>query len=262
MPHKNPTDLLHSASSIPHSAAPYTALAAGYDAVMAHVDYDGWVRYVHGLLQRHHPEAHALLELGCGTGSLAVRLQPLGAYDYLATDRSAAMLDVARRKAARAGVPLRFGELDFTDFAVEEPVDVVLLLYDGLNYLLEPEPIRALLRCAYAALRPGGIFLFDQSTPSNSLNNTPYFQDEGGDRRFRYVRRSAYDAVTGLHTTTLDVTTKGRTYHERHLQRAYTLDALRALIAETDFAEIAAYDDFADAPADDATERIHWVVRR
>ena len=80
-------------------AAPYTLLAEGYDAVMAYVDYAAWAEYVHFLLERHHPRTRDVLELGCGTGSLALALQPLGGYRYRATDASEAMLAVARRKA-------------------------------------------------------------------------------------------------------------------------------------------------------------------
>ncbi|HYG69925.1 MAG TPA: class I SAM-dependent methyltransferase, partial [Anaeromyxobacteraceae bacterium] len=83
---------------VARSADPYSVLAEGYDAVMAHVDYEAWAEYVHFLLVRHHLEAQDVLELGCGTGSLALVLQPLGPYAYRATDASEAMLTVARRK--------------------------------------------------------------------------------------------------------------------------------------------------------------------
>nr|WP_243664192.1 class I SAM-dependent methyltransferase [Rhodothermus marinus] len=70
---------------------------------------------------------------------MALALQPLGPYRYRASDRSAAMLAVAREKAARAGSSVVFEQADFTDYRVAEPVDVALLLFDGLNYLLKPE---------------------------------------------------------------------------------------------------------------------------
>lgn len=243
-------------------SAPYTALAAGYDVVMAHVEYDVWAEYIYGLLRKHHPDVRRLLELGCGTGSFGLELQPLGPFAYVGTDRSEPMLRVAREKAALYGTPAQFEMADFTNYRVDEPVDAVVLLYDGLNYLLEPDPIRDLLRCTYAALRPGGVFLLDQSTPANSVNNEPYFHDEGEEDLFSYVRRSAYDRETKLHTTTLELTIGDERYLERHVQRAYTLAEIRPLIEETAFELVTVYDGFSTAPATEASERVHWVLRR
>ncbi len=242
--------------------APYSALAAGYDVVMAHVDYARWAAYVHERLQAHHPDPRSILELGCGTGSLALALQPRGLYRYRATDGSSEMIRIARRKAELADLPVRFDVADFTDFRVDEPVEAVVLLYDGLNYLLETDRVKALLRCAYAALKPGGLFLLDQSTPANSINNADYFEDQGRAPHFTFLRRSQYDEASHLHTTTFDLSVGGEHFHEQHVQRAYDIGEIRALVQATSFDEVAAYDDFSTAPATEASERIHWVLRR
>lgn len=241
---------------------PYSLLARGYDRVMAYVDYSAWACYVHRLIQRFLPGASSLLELGCGTGSLALALQPMGPYRYHATDRSAAMLAVAREKAACSNSPVVFSEADFTNYRVAEPVDVVLLLFDGLNYVLEPEGICALLRSTHAALRPGGLFIFDQSTPANSLGREADFEDAGETEAFRYVRRSRYDPVRRLHTTLFELEIGGQRYRERHVQRAYTQREIEALLKTQAFQIEAAYDNFSYRPATETSERIHWVVRR
>ena len=241
---------------------PYSALAAGYDVVMAHVDYEGWAAYAHRLLRRHHPGFASVIELACGTGSFAIALQQRGPYRYLATDRSPEMLDVAQSKAECADVEIDFAQADFTQFRTQEPFDVVILLYDSINYLLEEADVRQTLEQAYAALRPGGVLLFDQSTPSNSINNEAYFEDEGGDGAFTYIRQSRYDRATRLHITQLALDVGGQRFREEHVQRAYSLEAMRALLAQTSFAEEAAYDGMTTARATRATERIHWVARR
>jgi len=246
----------------PKLTVPYTALAVGYDLVMAHVDYDYWAAYAHGLLQAHHPALESILELGCGTGSLALALQLRGPYRYTATDGSAEMIRVARHKAEEHHADIRFNVVNFADFQVEEPFDAVVLLYDGLNYLLEPDGIQGLLHSAYAALRPGGVFLFDQSTPANSINNADFFEDEGRVRNFAYVRHSRYEASSHLHTTTFRLIVDGQELCEEHVQRAYTLDAVRTLVQATRFDEVAAYDDFTTDAATEDSERIHWVLRR
>lgn len=249
-------------------AAPYSALAEGYDFVMRHVDYEGWAAHAHGLLQRHRPGARRLLELGCGTGALALCLQPLGPYRYTATDASAAMIRRARAKAqAAAEADVAFAVADFTslrliDVGAEAPFDAAVLLYDGLNYLLEEEAVAALFAGVARALRPGGVFLFDQSTPANSLGNADHFGDEGERDGFAFVRRSRYDAEARLHTTTFEVTRAGATTRERHVQRAYAPREIRALLDASPLEAVAAYDGFSKGPALEGSERVHWIARR
>lgn len=241
---------------------PYTALAAIYDVVMAYVEYDFWATYIEDLLQQHHPEAETVLELGCGTGTFALELVRLHPYRYLATDAVPGMIQVAQAKAAMEAAPVQFAVADFTNFRVDQPVDVVLLLYDGLNYLMEPEALRSLFQCVHQALKPGGVFIFDQSTPVNSINNTAYFEDRGRGDGFAYVRHSAYDPTTQVHTTTFDITVEGVAFHETHRQRAYTLADIRAFQDAGPFEEVAACDGFSCDPATAASERVHWVWRR
>lgn len=245
----------------PRPVPPYTILAAGYDFVMSHVDYTYWAEYVHTLLQRHLPRSHTILELGCGTGSLALALQPLGAYRYLATDISAEMINVGRHKAEEEHVDVRFERADFTDFDVDTPVDVILLLYDGLNYLLDKEPIRRLMHNAFAALADDGIFIVDQSTPSNSIRNEAFFEHSDRLGIFSYHRRSQYDAKTRLHTTTLDIRVEAQEFREEHVQRAYSMREIEALAVEAGFQIEAAYDGFSTAPGSEDSERIHWILK-
>ncbi|MDX1421123.1 MAG: class I SAM-dependent methyltransferase [Rubricoccaceae bacterium] len=247
-------------------AAPYSRLAEGYDAVMSYVDYAAWAEYVQFLLERHHPAARDVLELGCGTGTLALALQPLGSaggYRYRATDASEAMLAVARRKAEAAGVPIRFAPADFRDLPPGPPADAVLLLYDGFNYLLDPRDVARLFRSALRALRPGGVFVVDQSTPVNSLNHPDGFDDAGATGAFTYRRTSRYDPETRRHTTRFRLETAGGDVHEEtHVQRAYTRAEVEPLARAAGFAVEAAYDGFSDDPAGDTAERIHWVLRK
>jgi SAM-dependent methyltransferase len=195
-------------------ADPYSALAAGYDFVMAHVDYDAWAAYLFDLLRRHGDEVKTVVELGGGTGSLARRLQPLGEYQYVLTDGSVAMLERAREKLRGDDSPIQCVQADFTavsidDVPLEAPADAVLLVYDGLNYLLEETQVEALFRCVHRLLRPGGIAIIDQSTPANSREHHDRFVDEGTTDGFSYVRENRYDPETRRHETIFELTVDG-----------------------------------------------------
>ena len=248
-------------------SAPYTDLAAGYDAVMAHVDYPMWAGYVRGLLRRHAPEARSVTELGCGTGALALALQPMGpapgGFDYRGFDGSAAMVAVARAAAERAGRPVAFGVADFREPVPAPPADAVVLVYDGLNYLLSEADVAGLLAHVAGALVPGGVAVVDQSTPANSINHADGFDDAGETEAFRYLRASRYDETSGLHTTTFTLTRPdGSRTTETHVQRAYAVETVRRLVEASPLEEVAAYDGFSTEPADGDTERVHWVLRR
>ncbi len=247
-------------------AEPYSVLAAGYDLVMDHVDYDQWAAFLFELLRRHGSDVDTVVELGGGTGSLARRLQPLGNYRYLLTDGSAAMLARAHKKLG-ADSPIRCEQADFTsvtlaDLDLAAPADAVILVYDGLNYLLDESEVSALFRCVHDLLRPGGIAVVDQSTPANSRERGDGFVDEGARGDFSYVRESTYDPDTRRHETIFSLTVDGRQRTERHVQRAYAIDEIRTLLDRSPLAVEAAYDEFTTDPAHESSYRVHWVLRR
>lgn len=246
---------------------PYSALAAGYDFVMDHVDYDAWAAYLFDLLRRHGKDVDTVVELGGGTGSLARRLQPLGEYDYVLTDGSPAMLERARQKLRRGGSPIRCVQADFTtvsldDLPLDAPADAVILVYDGLNYLLDEADVEALFRCVHRLLRPGGIAIIDQSTPANSQEHHDQFVDEGSTDGFSYVRENRYDPETRRHETIFELTVDGHRRTERHVQRVYTRHEVRRLLDASPLVVDAAYDEFTTEPAHDESYRVHWVVHR
>ncbi len=248
-------------------AEPYSALATGYDFVMAHVDYDAWAAYLFELLRRHGDDVNTVVELGGGTGSMARRLQPLGEYRYVLTDGSPAMLERAREKLRTDDSPIQCVPADFTavslgDLPLAGPADAVILVYDGLNYLLEDAEVRALFRCVHHLLRPGGIAVIDQSTPANSREHRDQFVDEGATEGFSYVRKNRYDPETRRHETIFELTVDGRHRTERHVQRVYSRPEVRRLIEASPLVADAAYDEFTTEPAHDESYRVHWVVHR
>lgn len=252
--------------------APYDTLAHVYDAVMDHVDYDRWARYVHHLLTVHgEDDVRRLLELGGGTGSLAVRLQPMGpppdGYDYVLTDGSDAMLAAARRKIDAVSASVRCGRVDFTGVTLDAagldaPVDAVVCVYDGLNYLDDASDVATLLDGIHRVLRPGGVAVVDQSTPRNSEDRAERFDDEGVVDGASYVRESRYDPDTRRHVTTFELVVDGERWCERHVQRAYAKLEMEALLQASSLVVETAYDGFTMDAADASSRRIHWVLRR
>ena len=98
----------------------------------------------------------SVLELGCGTGTTALRLAD-GVRSYLATDISRGMIAIAEEKLAVDSIPA----LSFCTATAEELVheesrfDAVL----GFNYLHLVRDVPGTLRSIHVLLKPGGLFI-------------------------------------------------------------------------------------------------------
>ena len=247
---------------------PYSSLAAVYDVVMAHVDYEAWADYLIHLVDMHHDSGAnadlSVLELGAGTGLLTEELLAQAGWDMTVTDGSQDMLDAAcaRLDADASGIATQL--LDFSGpwHCPDSRFDLVFLLYDGFNYLLDEPGVDALFKGVTAHLEEGGLFLFDQSTPHNSINNEAFFEDEGQEGQLRYRRTSEFDLEMGIHTTRFDIESPAGQFHEEHRQRAWTRMQVLALLEAHGLEVVASYDGFSLDPSHDESERIHWVVRR
>jgi SAM-dependent methyltransferase len=96
-----------------------------------------------------------VLEIGCGTGSTALRLAPFTG-QLVATDVSAAMITIAREKLAAAPQPnLAFELADADAPAGHGHYDVVL----AFNLLHLVADLDSALASAAAALAPGGLLV-------------------------------------------------------------------------------------------------------
>ncbi len=104
-----------------------------------------------------------VLELGCGTGTTALKLAGYAAH-ITASDFSSAMLDEGRRKAAAQGVQNVSFELAGANAPPEGPFDVVM----AFNLLHLVEDLDDALGVIRDSLKPGGLFISKTfCTPEN-----------------------------------------------------------------------------------------------
>ena len=113
-----------------------------------------------------------ILELACGTGRLTVPLADAG-FEIVGLDRSAAMLDIARAKAAGLGDGardrIRFVEADMTQFDLPERFSLAFVVARGFMLLLDVDAQLAALAVARRHLRPGGRLVIDLFDPRLDL---------------------------------------------------------------------------------------------
>ena len=149
--------------------AGFHALTPLYDPLVALTTRD---RTVKGrLVERAEVgSGHRVLDLGCGTGTLALRVKlACPGAEVVGLDADDRMLGTARRKAGRAGAAVEFvrghaQRLPFPDGAFDRVVSSLFFHH------LPPEAKAAALREAHRVLAPGGELHFaDWGRPAGPL---------------------------------------------------------------------------------------------
>lgn len=249
----------------------YSMLARIYDSLMDDVDYESWADFLDEIIQTHHPAPHSILELACGTGTIALSLDELMCYNILATDISEEMIRIARQKAERRSTTsVSFQAMNFLDIDLDGTFDVVISTFDSINYLHDPDEILQLFEQVKKVLGPESLFVFDFTTPKNSIKAIQYLNNEEGytDDNYRFFRKSRYDADEQVHYNTFDIEklaadqeTVLKKYHEVHEQKIYSLQEMLDIIGKTDYTLLAQYDGFDMVDADESSLRITMVLR-
>ncbi|WP_422372262.1 class I SAM-dependent methyltransferase [Hoeflea sp.] len=107
-------------------------------------------------------DANSVLDLGCGTGELAVTLAK--GRRVTGVEPAAAMLDHARRRQGSKDV--RWVEADARTVRLHETFDLVVMTGHAFQCLLTGHDQRALCATIAAHLAPGGTFIFDSRNPA------------------------------------------------------------------------------------------------
>lgn len=130
--------------------------------------YDDWYRDVSdieatvALVRELAPDGGSVLELGVGTGRLAVPLATAG-LTVAGVDASTGMLD--RLRANDPGGTVRAILGDMVDDLPEDRFDVVLVAYNTLFNLLSAERQAACFSAVARRLAPGGSFVVEAFVP-------------------------------------------------------------------------------------------------
>ncbi len=108
---------------------------------------------------------HTLIDVCCGTGQLA-RIALERGYRVTGIDLSEAMLKYARDNNVDYIVSNQasFMQADASNFHVERQAGLVISTFDALNHLESFTALQSCFACVFAALKPGGTFVFDLNT--------------------------------------------------------------------------------------------------
>ena len=206
-----------------------------------------------GLLEL--PDAAELLDAPCGHGRISNRLAARG-LRVTGLDRSRRFLELARERAAAAGMEVEYVEGDLRELPFEARFDAVLNWFSSFGYF-DDDGNRRVLECFRRALKPGGRLLLEQASRELLVRNQPPFggplilMGERGDDLL--IDKVSFDPLAGRSHTERIVVRDGQVRRtEFSLSQPTRVTACR-LDAGGGFDEVEAFDESGGAFA--ATSR-------
>jgi SAM-dependent methyltransferase len=107
----------------------------------------------------------SLVDLACGPGYHARAFAKRGGTAY-GLDLRAEMTAFADEQARAEGVEVNWLAADMRHFRLEEPVDLIINMFDGIDCLNSNEDLLAHFNAVAHNLTPGGLYLLDVTHPA------------------------------------------------------------------------------------------------
>lgn len=242
---------------------PYSEFASVYDVMQYDVDYDFWHEQILKHIVTSRPETKKILELACGTGTMAISLSKAG-FITEGLDFSEDMLTIATNKAGLEKQRIRFYNQNMIDFETRKQYDVILCLCDGMNYLNTEEQFLSTVSQVKKHLLPGGLFIFDLSSIyklSQVIGNSTFAETF---EHSAYIWENEYDEISNqlnfLLTLFVDDGTSYKRLEEYHQQRAYRVEeVLRMIKSNFDVLDMVDGDSF--KALEEFSQRICFVLK-
>ena len=219
----------------------YDALAPWYDGLTGDVPYAALADYYESILQREGQARLTLLDLCCGTGTVALLLAARG-HELIGVDRSPEMLAVAAEKAAAAeGIaPPLFLCQEADELDLYGTVQGAFCCLDGMNYL-PPGSLPELFRRLHLFIEPGGRFAFDFHAPERlRALDGEVFVDETEETLCLW--RADFDEEENALVYGMDIFSREgalwRRREEEHVEYAHAPETLIALLAAAGFCKV------------------------
>ncbi len=241
--------------------AQYQDFAYVYDKLMhKDINYSTWCDYIENLFDMHGVSPDTLCELACGTGNMTEQLEKRG-YSITASDISRDMLSVASEKLTTTELICS----DMSRLNTGRKYDAFLCMIDGLNYVITPKAVLDTFKNVRGNLNDGGVFVFDISSQyklRNILGNETYIYSEydifySWQNRF-IDKYNLSDMLLNFFVRRGDMYER---FEERHLQRGWTEQELRAMLKKAGFADIFVYTELTFNTPNVDSERLVFVCK-
>lgn len=173
----------------------YDNLAPQYDKLFS--DWESAVceeaKILDRVFQKHGFQKSAqILDCACGIGTQAIGLAKLR-YCVTASDISVGAISEGRKRAADAGVEIRFLPADFRSLSdvFAEKYDIVIAMDNALPHMLSSEDLRSAVKSITGQLKEDGMFVgsirdYDMLLKEKPSYAPPYIYHTGEGRRVSF----------------------------------------------------------------------------
>lgn len=243
----------------------YHQFAYIYDALMTEdIPYDA---YIHLIEEAIGPVAgQQILDVGCGTGILSLKLAQLGA-QVIGVDLSGSMLQIAKERAEAFQQDIRFIEQPMEQLNGVSNADFAVISIDSLNYVMNEFDVNQTFIHLYNALRPGGKLLFDVHSTFKTdviFMESPFVYD---DEDIAYIwHTDEGDTPHTVHShLSFFVKNEDDTYdrfEEEHVQRTFPISTYVQMLEKAGFQIERIFADWEDQAPEEESERIFFQVVR
>ena len=243
----------------------YDIFSGFYDRLTDNVEYEKRADYFCRLLSMCDIKSGILLDLGCGTGSMSVKMAEKG-FDVIGVDTSIGMLGVAQQKMYESGERILFLNQAMQDIDLYGTVDCAICVLDGINHLNNSDEVRQTFEKVSLFMNKGGAFAFDVNTiykHKNVLSDNAFIYEF--DDLF-CAWQNNYNEEDNSVDITLDFFEEedGVYYRsgENFSEQAYELDEISAWLEEAGFEIIGVYDDLTTDPVRPDSERAVFLAKK
>lgn len=242
----------------------YSEFAGVYDELMTEIPYDTYAELL--MLAADGVSRKKVLDIGCGTGLLSVKLAKMGA-EVIGVDLSARMLEVAEERAKSLNLPITFFQQPMQELVGFSDVDVAVIAIDSLNYVTKREEVVQTLQNVYDALKVGGVLLFDV----HSTFKTDVIFMEGpftfDNERIAYIWET--EEGEDMHSVYSELAFFVRNgdglynrFDEVHYQRTFSVHTYVEILQSIGFSIERIFADWEDEAPEPESERIFFQIRK
>ena len=244
----------------------YSQFAYFYDKLQSDVDYEGIARFIDAQVSRFGGRKGILLDMACGTGTLAECFAKMG-YDVIGTDSSNEMLSCALDKKYDSELPIQYLNQSMTELDMFGTIDVTVCTLDSINHLSSLDEIKTAFERVSLFAFPDGMFIFDVNTPykhKEVLGSNAFVIDTEG---LYCVWQNEYNEADGSVNILLDFFEeqedgKYERYSESFSEIAFDSQTIEGALAQAGFEILDRFDDYTDKKPTDTTQRIVYVCKK
>lgn len=244
----------------------YSAFARYYDELTANIDYKGRGGYFHEIIKKFKKTSgNILLDLACGTGSIAEAMACLG-YDVIGVDNSEEMLGIAVGKKFESGLNIQYLCQDMRYIDMFGTVDVTICALDSINHLPSIDDVKKVFERVAFFSEVGGLFIFDVNTIYKHravlANNTFTYETDN----VYCVWENTLAPDTGEVKMDLQFFEREKNgmysrSSDSFSEKAYSEEELERILTGSGFEILAKYGDDTFEPPTEASQRIIYAAR-